>query len=129
LGTWTFKSPGASRTSERAVRRARRVREYDKFGKDEILMDLMQTSEEWTKSHFVVNDLLSELLNQIRNLGYNPSYHISYDHTECHLLVDEELLKKHPELAETYQRYLEACARRDEAVRSIQKLPKIDLGF
>jgi hypothetical protein len=92
-------------------------------------MDLMQTSEEWGKSHFIVNDLLEQLLNELRNLGYNPSFHITYDHAEHHLLLDEALLNKHQQLANKYQEYLTACARRDEAVRTIQALPKIDLGF
>jgi retron-type reverse transcriptase len=92
-------------------------------------MDLRQTSEEWTQSHFLVNDLLSELLNEIRNLGYNPSHHVSYDNVEHHLLVDETLLEQHSKLRNIFQKYLDACARRDQAVRNIQALPKLDLGF
>jgi retron-type reverse transcriptase len=92
-------------------------------------MDLRQTSEEWTKSHFLVNDLLSELLNEIRNLGYNPSQHVSYDNVEHHLLVDEALLEQHAQLRNIFEKYLEACARRAQAVRNIQALPKLDLGF
>ncbi|GMA49552.1 hypothetical protein GCM10025857_09090 [Alicyclobacillus contaminans] len=92
-------------------------------------MDLRQTSEEWTKSHFQVNELLSQLLNEIRNLGYNPSHHVSYDNMEHHLLIDQDLLDKYPSLQDIFNKYLSACARRDEAVRNIQSLPKIDLGF
>jgi hypothetical protein len=92
-------------------------------------MDLMQSSEEWSKTHFAVNDLLSELLNELRNLGYNPSYHVSYNHNQHHITVDPETLAKHPQLGELYEAYVNACTKRDEAVEKIQSMPKLDLGF
>lgn len=92
-------------------------------------MDLRQTSEAWTNAHFTVNDLVSELLNELRNLGYNPGFHISYDHEEHHIVIDSELMKKHPSLAEKFEHYLDACAKRDQTIEDIQNLPKLDLGF
>jgi hypothetical protein len=92
-------------------------------------MDLMQSSEEWSHTHFAVNDLLAELLNELRNLGYNPSYHISYNQSEHHIVVDPEALNQHPKLSDLFQAYVEACTKRDDAVEKIQSMPKIDLGF
>lgn len=99
-------------------------------GKDgHTSMDLMQTSEEWSKTHFVVNDLLSEMLNELRNLGYNPSYHVSYDQSEHHIVIDPNTLSRHPKLTDLYDAYVQACNKRDEAVEKIRSIPKIDLGF
>ncbi|MCL6452236.1 MAG: hypothetical protein K6T78_01270 [Alicyclobacillus sp.] len=92
-------------------------------------MDLMQSSEEWSQAHLAVNDLLSALLNELRDLGYNPSFHVAYDRQEQHLTVDDALLHKHESLRRTFRRYVEACKARDEAVLKIQSLPKVDLGF
>lgn len=92
-------------------------------------MDLMQSSEEWSKTHLWVNDLLGQLLNQLRDLGYNPSYHISYDRAEQHLMLESDLLDKHLALRETYLQYVDACAARDAAVEKIQLTSKVDLGF
>lgn len=92
-------------------------------------MDLLQTSQEWSKSQFAVNDLLSALLNEIRDQGYNPSHHISYDHKESHIVVDKELLTKHASIQECFTKYVEACSQRDAALESIQGLDKVDLGF
>lgn len=92
-------------------------------------MDLMKSSEEWSKAHLTVNDLLSQLLNELRDLGYNPSYHVSYDNTEGHLTIDADLLAKHASLKSLFDKYVEACTSRDEAVEKIQQEPKIDLGF
>ncbi|MCL6548233.1 MAG: hypothetical protein K6T30_04910 [Alicyclobacillus sp.] len=86
-------------------------------------------SEAWSNAHLMVNELLSKLLNTLRDLGYNPSLHIRYDHDEHRLLVDGDILARHPELQALYHRYCEACDRRDEALRQIQAMPKIDLGF
>ncbi|MBX5435672.1 MAG: hypothetical protein IRZ33_00475 [Alicyclobacillaceae bacterium] len=86
-------------------------------------------SEEWSNAHLLVNDLLSKLLNALRDLGYNPSLHIRYAHDEHRLLVDDEVLHAHPELRHLYEQYRRACDQRDEALRKIQSLPKIDLGF
>jgi hypothetical protein len=92
-------------------------------------MDLAKSSEEWSKSHMMVTDLLGNLLNEIRDLGYNPSYHVSYDKQEHHLLIDSELLNKHSHLQSSYEAYIAACRQRDEAVQKIQQAPKLDLGF
>ncbi|QSO49091.1 hypothetical protein [Alicyclobacillus mengziensis] len=92
-------------------------------------MDLSQSSEQWSKSHLVVNELLSQLLNQLRDLGYNPSYHISYDRKEQHLTIDSLLLDKHDSLKQLFDEYVEACNARDAAVEKIQEAPKVDLGF
>ncbi|MDQ0190596.1 hypothetical protein JI721_02850 [Alicyclobacillus cycloheptanicus] len=91
-------------------------------------MTIIRT-DEWTDAHFAVNERLTQLLNQLRDAGYNPSFHISYDHMEHHLIVDHDILEKHPNIAETYDQYLAACATRDQAVENIQAQPKLDLGF
>lgn len=92
-------------------------------------MDLTQSSEEWSKAHLTVNDVLNQLLNVLRDLGYNPSYHVSYNHTDQHLTIDETLLTKHPSLQALYKQYVQACQSRDDAVEKIQTSPKVDLGF
>lgn len=92
-------------------------------------MDLMKSSEEWSKAHLAVNDLLSRLLNELRDLGYNPSYHVSYDRSMQHLMIDADLLAKHPSLKQLYADYVSACDARDAAVEKIQQSPKVDLGF
>ncbi|SFU36711.1 hypothetical protein [Alicyclobacillus macrosporangiidus] len=92
-------------------------------------MDLMQSSEEWSRAHHRVNELLSLLLNTLRDLGYNPSYHISYDHDEHHVRLDDQLLRQHPQLMAVYRDYVAACRERSVAVQRIQELPKMDLGF
>lgn len=92
-------------------------------------MDLMQSSEEWSKAHLSANDLLSQLLNQLRDLGYNPGYHISYDKSEQHLVIEDAVLAKHREIQPLYDSYIHACKLRDEAVEKIQQAPKVDLGF
>lgn len=91
-------------------------------------MTIIRT-EEWSDAHFAVNELLSKLLNELRDAGYNPSFHISYDREEHHLLLDKDVLAKHPSIAETYDAYLTACDHRDQAVENIQLQPKLDIGF
>ncbi|WAH35815.1 hypothetical protein [Alicyclobacillus dauci] len=86
-------------------------------------------SEDWSSAHFMVNDSLSALLNSLRDNGYNPSLHISYDREEHHLKVDPVVLNKHEDVKRIYLKYLEACNARDQAVEEIQQLPKLDLGF
>lgn len=86
-------------------------------------------SNAWTDAHFAVHDLLNSLLNLLRDKGYNPSYHISYDSAEQHLLLQDDILSKHPEIAATYEKYLAACAARDEALAQIEAQPKLDIGF
>lgn len=92
-------------------------------------MDLMKSSEEWSKAHLAVNDLLSQLLNELRDLGYNPGYHVSYDRSMQHLMIDSDLLAKHESLRQLYSEYVTACDTRDAAVEKIQQSPKVDLGF
>jgi hypothetical protein len=92
-------------------------------------MDLSQSSEQWSKAHLAVNDILNQLLNQLRDLGYNPSYHISYDRKEQHLIIDSVLLEKHGALKQLFDEYVQACIARDTAVEKIQEAPKVDLGF
>lgn len=92
-------------------------------------MDFSQSSQEWTQTHFAVNDLLSELLNELRNSGYNPSFHVSYDHAQQHIVVDQEIISKHAQVAKVYRAYVDACEKRHEAVEKIQGLEKVDLGF
>lgn len=86
-------------------------------------------SENWSSAHFDVNDVLGQLLNTLRDHGYNPSHHISYDPQEHHLKVDPVVLNKHDDVKDIYLRYLDACTARDTAVEQIQALPKLDLGF
>jgi uncharacterized protein (UPF0297 family) len=86
-------------------------------------------SENWSFAHTAVNDALTELLNVLRDNGYNPSLHISYDRHEHRLMVDPVVLNKHPDVKSIYLRYIDACKLRDEAVEAIQELPKLDLGF
>ncbi|GGI98798.1 hypothetical protein GCM10010885_05350 [Alicyclobacillus cellulosilyticus] len=86
-------------------------------------------SDEWSNAHLAVNDCLSRLLNTLRDLGYNPSLHISYDQDEQHIVVDPELRRRHPEVEAAYQEYVSYCRLRDAALRQIQELPKVDLGF
>lgn len=91
--------------------------------------DLMKSSEEWSRAHLVVHDLLSQILNQLRDLGYNPGYHITYNRTEQHLMLADDILRKHPELKVLYNSYLKAVEERDEALERVQQAPKVDLGF
>ncbi|GLG00039.1 hypothetical protein C7445_10473 [Alicyclobacillus sacchari] len=86
-------------------------------------------SDSWSNAHFRVKDALAALLNEMRDCGYNPSLHISYDANEHHLLVDPVILHKHPSIKRVYLEYLDACHARDTAVEDIQSLPKLDLGF
>ena len=86
-------------------------------------------SEEWSDAQISVNHALSSLLNTLRDLGYNPNLHVSYDKSEHVLVVDGELLENHPEAQEAYKTYLATCQQRDEAVERIQAMPKTDLGF
>lgn len=86
-------------------------------------------SQDWTQAHTAVNEFLSQLLNTIRDAGYNPSHHIAYDRQEHHLELDPVLINKHAEIKRLYHLYLDACLHRDLAVERIQKLPKMDLGF
>lgn len=86
-------------------------------------------SDEWSDAHFAVHDLLNQLMNLLRDKGYNPSYHISYDRAEQHLLLEHSILEKHPDVAKTYEQYLAACSIRDEALEHIQEQPKLDIGF
>ncbi|WP_067619522.1 hypothetical protein [Alicyclobacillus acidiphilus] len=86
-------------------------------------------SEAWSDAHFQVNEALGNLLNQLRDHGYNPSLHISYDKEEHHLVVDPIILHKHESVKQVYLTYLDACRARDSAVEQIQELPKLDLGF
>lgn len=86
-------------------------------------------SDEWSDAHFAVHDLLNQLMNLLRDKGYNPSYHISYNRAEQHLLLEQNILDRHPDVAETYGLYLAACALREEALDHIQQQPKLDIGF
>lgn len=86
-------------------------------------------SEEWSDAQISVNQALASLLNTLRDLGYNPNLHVTYDKAEHLLVVDEEILTNHNEANDAYQSYLAMCNKRDEAVRMIQDLPKTDLGF
>lgn len=87
------------------------------------------SSEQWSNAHIAANDLLTELLSQMRDLGYNPSLHISYDRMNHHVVLDEELVSKHETLAQIFNKYLEACNMRTEALTDIQAAPKLDIGF
>jgi uncharacterized protein (UPF0297 family) len=86
-------------------------------------------SESWSSAHLKVTELLSELLSVLRDRGYNPSHHISYDRTGNHILLEEDILRRHPDVSALYDRYLAACTERDEALQEVQRLPKVDLGF
>lgn len=86
-------------------------------------------SDDWTRAHFMVNEHLGTLLNTLRDHGYNPSLHITYDKQEHHLTLDPVILNKHDDVKKIYLEYLTACNQRDEAVEDIQSLPKLDLGF
>lgn len=97
-------------------------------GKDESHMTTLR-SEEWSEAHLEVTDVLAEMLNQLRDLGYNPSLHLNYDRQEHQLVMDADLRTKHPEIQSVYDRYQSACDRRDEALEHIQAMPKLDLGF
>lgn len=86
-------------------------------------------SADWSNAHTHVNDVLTELLNALRDHSYNPSLHITYDRHEHHLLLDPVLLNKHSDVKQIYLRYLDACKVRDVEVERIQELPKLDIGF
>lgn len=86
-------------------------------------------SEAWSNAHFLVNEFLTQLLNRVRDNGYNPSLHISYDQEEHQLRLDPIILNKHDDIKQIYLQYVEACNTRDNAVEEIQSLPKLDLGF
>ncbi len=88
---------------------------------------LLRSSEEWSNAHITVNALLSEMLNTLRDHGYNPGYHVSYDRMEQHLVIDEKTLQQHPQLIEQYNAYLSACQRRDKALKQIQQSPGLRL--
>lgn len=86
-------------------------------------------SDDWSNAHFTVNELLGNVLHLMRDLGYNPSQHIEYNH-ESHLVeVDAALLTQHEQLQALYTQYREACKARDAALEKIQTMPKLDLGF
>lgn len=86
-------------------------------------------SEAWSSAHLKVNDLLSLVLNALRDCGYNPSNHITYDKGEHHLVLDPVVLNKHDDIKSLYLDYLDACNERDAAIDVIQALPKLDIGF
>jgi len=86
-------------------------------------------SEQWSNAHLAVNDRLSDLLNALRDLGYNPSLHLSYDRAEHHLALDATLLAEHPAMQSAFDAYREACKIRDVALDAIQSMPKLDIGF
>lgn len=92
-------------------------------------MTEQQHSEQWSKAHLAATDLLNELLHVVRDHGYNPSHHISYDGHEHHILMDDELVKNHKAIADAYEKYKEACAKREDELEQVQELPKVDLGF
>jgi hypothetical protein len=87
------------------------------------MMSVMR-SEQWTDAHLAANEVLAQLLNQLRDLGYNPSQHISYDRETNHVVVESELLNQHPELKPVYDAYVAACERRYQALQAIQAMPK-----
>ncbi|WP_026962360.1 hypothetical protein [Alicyclobacillus herbarius] len=86
-------------------------------------------SERWSTAHLKVTKLLSKLLSVLRDHGYNPSHHIAYDKSGNHLILDEDILKRHSDVEALYREYLDACAERDRSLEEIQHLPKVDLGF
>ncbi len=86
-------------------------------------------NENWTDAHLNVTNHMTALLNVIRDLGYNPSHHISYDRTNQHLVLEDELVQKHREIASAYEAYLKACDDRQAELERVQKLPKLDIGF
>jgi hypothetical protein len=94
-----------------------------------FIMEATHSSEDWSQAHIQVNDQLNHLLRGMRDYGYNPSLHISYDKEEHHLQVDPVVISKHSDLKRIYLEYLDACKARDAAVHRIQSLPKLDLGF
>lgn len=86
-------------------------------------------SEEWSDAQVAVNEALAFLLNTLRDLGYNPNLHVTYDKAEHLLLVDDKVLANHPEAKAAYATYVATCERRDDAVEKIQDMPKTNLGF
>ncbi|RIV28776.1 hypothetical protein D2Q93_01930 [Alicyclobacillaceae bacterium I2511] len=90
---------------------------------------LLQSSEEWGNAHITVNTLLSEVLNTLRDHGYNPGYHVSYDRMEQHLVIEDKILQQVPRLSEQYSAYLSACQRRDKALTEIQQVPKLRVNL
>lgn len=86
-------------------------------------------NENWSDAHLSVTAHMTALLNVIRDLGYNPSHHISYDRSNQHLLLEEELVQKHDEIKAAYDAYLKACDDRQAELERVQELPKLDIGF
>ncbi|OFW81144.1 MAG: hypothetical protein A2201_08060 [Alicyclobacillus sp. RIFOXYA1_FULL_53_8] len=86
-------------------------------------------STQWSDAQLNVNAALASLLNTLRDLGYNPNLHITYDKSEHLLLVHESILAAHQAARDAYGVYVDACERRDEAVAKIQEMPKTQLGF
>lgn len=73
-----------------------------------------QDFEYQSHAHLEVTELLNVLMNQLRDHGYNPSNHLFYGSSEQHMVLDEEISNSHPDIAETYTQYLNACRYRSE---------------
>ncbi|QQE80291.1 hypothetical protein [Alicyclobacillus sp. SO9] len=86
-------------------------------------------TEQWSVSHLAVTDLMTQLLGLLRDKGYNPSNHISYDRRNHHLLLDQQVTAGNPDIRSMYNAYLEACRKRDEELEQVKQMPKTDLGF
>ena len=86
-------------------------------------------SEDWSNAQVAANDYLAELLNALRDLNYDPNSHISYDRKQHHIVVDSAILKKHEEVEELFEQYVDACTIRENAMTRIQNLEKLDIGF
>jgi hypothetical protein len=86
-------------------------------------------NENWSDAHLAVTNLMTALLNILRDLGYNPSHHISYNQMDQHLVLDESVVKRHAEVESAYEKYLKACEERQLELERVQQLPKLDIGF
>ncbi len=86
-------------------------------------------SEDWSNAQVAANDYLSELLNALRDYDCNPNLHISYDREQHHIIVDSSVLEQHEDVLDLYNQYVDACSIRDNAMKRIQNLDKLDIGF
>ena len=92
-------------------------------------MTKARETEQWSAAHLAVTDLMTELLSLLRDKGYNPSNHISYDRTEHHLMLEAQIPAQHSDVKSVYDAYLEACRKRDDELDQVKDMPKTNLGF
>jgi|GEM_PF-5766723 len=82
-------------------------------------MDSHGNCDDLSPTETMATDLMTTLLNQLRDYGYNPSNHIFYDTSEQYVRIDHEILEKHGDVAQTYAKYRQACTKRQRETRPL----------